>query len=327
MSFFKGQSVILFNNLEKITMKKIIILLLSLCGLSVMSQEKYEAFQYEDKFGVVEINTLNEFIEPTYSDRNSYFDPITLINGIEYTFIDRVSGKAETYITTNQELRFNGNYYKHFYKDDKSVFIPRDAKIKISFNKKYREAIGNGSDLIVKHDGLFEVFSKPNFKTPKVKDIKAKKVYQDFVFRKRTQKEEYLTIFYGNDAIYVYDKNYKLLKEYPSDTEYDSRMFETISGEFTKVEKDGDLSNYAVAPSYFTEKFKDGYTILTSNEFQKPFQIKGIYRNHIIYGKTDWIIITNKETDKRYSFRIDFEKKRFLLPKKYQEILELKFIE
>lgn len=307
-------------------MKKIIILLLSLCGLSGMAQEKYEAFQYEDKFGVVEINTLNEFIEPTYSDRNSYFDPITLINGIEYTFIDRVSGKAETYVTTNQELRFNGNYYKHFYKNDKSVFIPRDAKIKISFNKKYREAIGNGSDLIVKHDGLFEVFSKPNFKTPKVKDIKAKKVYQDFVFRKRTQKEEYLTIFYGNDAIYVYDRNYNLLKEYPSDTDYESRMFEAISGQFTKVEKEDYPPAMALMPEYFSIDNKDGYTIFTSNEFQKPFQIKGIYRNHIIYGKTDWIIITNKETDKRYSFKIDFEKKRLLLPKKYQEILELKFL-
>lgn len=308
-------------------MKKMIILFLSFCSINVMAQEKYEAFQYENKFGVVEINTLSEFIEPNYSERNSYFDPITFINGSEYTFIDRVSGKAESYTTTNQELRFNGDYYRHFYKDDKSVFIPREAKNKISFNKKYRDAIGSGSDLVVKHDGLYEVYAKPNFKTPKLKDIKAKKVYKDFVFRKRTQKEEYLTIFYGNDAIYVYDRNYNLLKKYPSDTEYESRMFEAISGEFTKVEKDGDLSNYAVAPSYFTENFKDGYTTFKSNEFQKPFQIKGNYRNHIIYGKTDWIILTNKETDKKYSFRIDFEKKRFLLPKKYQEILELKFIE
>ena len=295
--------------------------------MSVMAQEKYEAFQYEDKFGVVEINTLNEFIEPTYSDRNSYFDPITLIKGIEYTFIDRVSGKAESYTTTNQDLRFNGNYYKHFYKDDKSVFVSKDTKSKISFNKKYREAMGNGSDLIVKYDGLYEVYAKPNFKTPKVKDIKAKKVYKDLVFRKKTQKEEYLTIFYGNDAIYVYDKNYNLLKKYPSDTDYQSRMFAVISGEFTQVEKTGDLNGYAVAPSYFTESFKDGYTIFTSDEFKKPFQIKGKYRNHVIYSKTDWIIITNRETDKKYSFRIDFEKKRFLLPKKYQEILELKFIE
>lgn len=56
--------------------------------MSVMAQETYESFQYEDKFGVVEINTLNEFIEPTFSDRNSYFDPITLIKGSEYTFVD-----------------------------------------------------------------------------------------------------------------------------------------------------------------------------------------------------------------------------------------------
>ena len=230
--------------------------------MSVMAQEKYEAFQYEDKFGVVEINTLNEFIEPTFSDRNSYFDPITLINYPEYNFIDRSTGKKETYTTANEELRFNGNYYMHFYKDGKSIFIPREGKNKITFNKEYREVIGNGSDLIVRSNGLYEVYAKPNFKTPKVKDIKAKKVYKDFVFRKKTQKEEYLTIFYGNDAIYVYDRNYKLLKEYPSDTEYESRMFEVISGEFTKVESES-LSNYAVAPSYFTESFKDGYTIIT----------------------------------------------------------------
>lgn len=302
------------------------MLLLSLCSLYAMAQEKYEAFQYEDKFGVVEINTLNEFIGPTYSDRNSYFDPITLINGIDYTFIDRVSGKAETYITTNQELRFNGNYYMHFYKEDKSVFIPRDAKIKISFNKKYREAIGAGGNLLVKHDGLFEVYAKPNFKTPKVKDIKAKKIYKDFVFRKRTQKEEYLTIFYGNDAIYVYDRNFKLLKKYLSAETYESGMFEVISGEFTKIKKDGDLSNYAVAPEYFTANFKEGYTTLKSTEFNQSFTVKGNFRTSIIYGEKEWIILINKETNKRYSFRIDFEKKRFLLPKKYQEILELKFL-
>lgn len=295
--------------------------------MSVMAQEKYEAFQYEDKFGVVEINTLNEFMEPTYSDRNSYFDPITLINGGEYTFVDRVSGKKESYTSTKEELRFNGNYYMHFYKDDKSVFIPRDAKNKISFNKKYREAIGGGGNLIVKYDGLYEVYVKPNFKTPKVKDIKAKKVYKNLVFRKRTQKEEYLTIFYGNDAIYVYDKNYKLLKEYPSDTEYESRMFEAISGEFTEVENEDYPPAMSLMPEYFSVNKKEGYTIFTSNEFKKPFQIKGTYRNHVIYGEKNWIILIDKETDKKYSFRIDFEKKRFLLPKRYQEILELKFIE
>lgn len=295
--------------------------------MSLLAQEKYETFQYENKFGVVEINTLNEFIEPTYSDRNSYFDPITLINYPEYNFIDRFTGKKETYTTTKEELRFKGSYYMHFYKDGKSVFIPRDAKNKITFNKEYREAIGNGSDLIVKHNGLYEVYAKPNFKTPKVKDLKATKVYKDFVFRKRTNKEEYLTVFYGNDAIYVYDRNYKLLKKYESDTSYESRMFEAISGEFTRIEKDGELSSYAVAPSYFVENFNDGYTTFTSEENKRSFQIKGKYRNNIIYGETNWIIITNRETDKKYTFKIDFKNNRFLLPKKYQEILELKFIQ
>lgn len=214
----------------------------------------------------------------------------------------------------------------HFYKEGKSVFIPRDAKNKISFNKKYRDAIGNSSDLIVKHDGFFDVFARPNFKTPKVKDLKATKVYQDFIFRKRTQKEEYLTIFYGEDAIYVYDNKFNLLKKYPSAETYESGMFEVISGEFTKIKKDGDLSNYAVAPEYFTANFKEGYTTLKSTKFNKSFTVKGNFRTSIIYGEIDWIILIDQETDKTYSFKIDFEKKRFLLPKKYQEILELKFL-
>lgn len=291
-----------------------------------MPQETYEAFQYEDKFGVVEINTLNEFIEPTFSDRNSYFDPITLIKGSEYTFVDRVSGALETYTTTKEDFRFNGNYYMHFYKEGKSVFIPRDAKNKISFNKKYRDAIGNSSDLIVKHDGFFDVFARPNFKTPKVKDLKATKVYQDFIFRKRTQKKEYLTVFYGNDAVCVYDNKFNLLKKHPSAETYESGMFEVISGEFTKIKKDGDLSNYAAAPEYFTANFKEGYTTLKSTKFNKSFTVKGNFRTSIIYGEIDWIILIDQETDKTYSFKIDFEKKRFLLPKKYQEILEIKFL-
>lgn len=80
-------------------------------------------------------------------------------------------------------------------------------------------------------------------------------------------------------------------------------------------------------PQYFFGDFKDGYTTLESTAFHQSFTIKGSFRENTIYGGKDWIIVTNKETDKRYSFRIDFEKKRFLLPKKYQEILELKFIE
>ena len=214
----------------------------------------------------------------------------------------------------------------HFYKEGKSVFIPKDAKNKITFKKEYREAIGNGSDLIVKHDGLYEVYAKPNFKTPKIKDIKATKVYQDFIFRKRTQNEEYLTVFYGNDAVYVYDNKFNLLKKYPSAETYESGMFEVISGEFTKVEKQGNLSNYAVAPEYFTANFKEGYTTLKSTEFNQSFTVKGNFRTSIIYGEIDWIILIDQETDKTYSFKIDFEKKRFLLPKKYQEILELKFL-
>lgn len=236
-------------------MKKYVLLILGFISMQVVGQNNYEAFQFEDKFGVVETNTLNEFIAPAFNSQNDYFTPITLINFPEYTFINRTTGEKETYTTTNEELRFNGMYYMHFYKNGKSVFIPRDTKNKIEFSKEYRHAIGNGSDLLVQHNGLYEVFAEPNFKTPKVKNIKAKKVCQDFVFRNRTQKIEYVTILYGNDAVYVYDKKYNLLKKYPTKAEYESRMFEVIAGEFTQVDNKN-LSNYAVTPRHYIDEFK-----------------------------------------------------------------------
>lgn len=307
-------------------MKKIALLILGLISMQVIGQNNYEAFQYENKFGVVEINTLNEFIAPSYSSQNDFFIPITLIDYPEYTFINRTTGEKQTYTTTNEELRFNGMYYMHFYKSGKSVFISRDTKSKITLNKEYRNAIGNGNDLMVQHNGLYEVYAEPNFKTPKVKNIKAKKVFTDFVFRKRTQKIEYVNIFYGNDAVYVYDKKYNLLKKYPSKVEYESRMFDVIAGEFTEANQKN-LNGYGIAPRYFTDEFKNGYTTFKSIEYKKAFKIKGEFRNSNIYDTEDCIILTEKQSGKKYSFKIDFEKKRFLLPLKYQELLELTFVE
>lgn len=309
-------------------MKKIITLFLSFCSISLIAQEKYEVFQYEDKYGVVEEETLSEFIKPTYTGWNNYFDPIILINGSEYTFIDRTTGNAENFTSTNEDLRFNGNYYMHFYKDGKSVFIPKTGKNKIYFNKRYHNAIGNGSDLIVEANGYYDVYTKSNFKTPKLKNISASKVFKGMIFRKKTNKEEYVTIFYGKDTIFAYDRNYQLLKKYPSSVSYESRMFDAISENFTKKEEEDYPPVMGLMPEYFSSKFNNGYTTFASNRIEsKAFKIKGNFSYRIVYGKNDWILLTEKDTDKKYAFKIDFEKHRFLMPKQYQEVLELQFVE
>lgn len=302
------------------------MLLLSFSSLINYAQEKYEFFQFENNYGIVEINNLTEFVSPTYTNFSDTFDEIVLINGSENTFFNRKTGKESKFTSSNEDLRFNGKYYVHFYKDNASVFIPKKTSDKLYFTKKYDKVIGAGGNLIARYEGKYEVFLNTDFKKPKLENIEASKVYSGFLYRNRTKQEEYVLIFYGDESIYVYDKKLKLIKKYPSNTSYESRMLEAIKEDFKKIDKDP----IGFAPMMLSDKwnleFKDGYTKITSIDQNKSFSIKGEFRDYNIIGNNDWINLEDKQTKMSYRFKINFENNTFIIPKKYQEILELKFI-
>lgn len=309
-------------------MKKTTTILLFFITLFSFGQDTYEVFQFDTKYGVVNTKTLDEFIEPKYEKWNDIFkDAIALHNGNEYTFYNQKTGKAESFTNTEESLRFNGDYHLHFLRDGKSVLIPRETRNLLFFDKKFDEVKGSGGDLIAKYNNMFDVYVKPNFKTPKLKNIEATKFFDGQIFRKRTNKSEFVTIFYGKEAVMVYDAKFNLLKKYPSAANYDSQMFEIISGEFTKIEEPDFGNSVTAMPSYFSLEKKDGYTTVKSNEYNKSFRLKGNFYDRIIYGKYDWIILIDNNTNQRYTFKIDYDKKQFMLPKKYQEQLELKFVD
>lgn len=102
-------------------------------------------------------------------------------------------------------------------------------------------------------------------------------------------------------------------------------MLDAIAENFTKVEK-ADWNAVAPMPEYFRRKSENGYTTFTSIKKDVSFTAKGDFWNSVIYGEEDTIILIDRKNELRYSFKIDFEKKRFLIPEKYQDLLELKFI-
>lgn len=307
-------------------MKLIYLLFLSFLSVTVFSQQEFEAFAVDDKYGVVEISNFSEFIEPQFDSWSQYFSTITLINGNEYNFIDKTNGKKEIYQSTDIELRFNGMYFMLFEKDGKSVFIPKDVSKKMVFNKRYSKAFGNGSDLIVGTSDYFEVFVKPNFKTAKLNNIAATKLYRGFIDRKRTKKQEYVTIFYGQQQILVYDAKFNLLKKYDSEENYESRMFDIISNEFTKI-TNMEQNGYSTMPKYFEQEFLGDYTTITHIETKKSFKLKGNYVVRAVnYGESNWIRLIDSKDKKDFTFRIDFSKRVFYIPYKYQKELKLEFL-
>lgn len=309
-------------------MKKLTTLILLFHCVMTFAQNTYEVFQYDGKYGVVNTSTLTEFVEPKFENWNDWFkDAVALRNGQEYTFYNKTTGKDESFTNTEQGARFNSDYHMHFLRNGKTVLIPRETKNMLFFDRRFDEMKGSGGDLIVKYNNIFDVYAKPDFKTPKIKNIEATKIYDGQIFRKRTQKSEYVTIFYGKEAVFVYDKNFNLLKKYNKAANYDTQMYDVIANEFEKVNELNEEYGVMAAPDYWQVSFKDGYTTITSQYYRKSFTIKGDFNPSTLYGNHNFVYLKDKTNQKRYAFIIDYDKKQFQFPKKYQEELQLKFVD
>lgn len=302
-------------------------MILGLWCITVVAQNRYEGFEVDRKFGIMDIQTMETFKEPSYENWDKMFtDAVVLSNGPEYTFFSRTTGKTETYSSAVGMCYFNADLYRFFLKNNKSVAIPSKTAKKIVLPKRYDSATGDGSNLYVITNGMYDVFKRPDFKKPKLLNIEASKLFTGLLYGVREDKELFVAVFYGGAHIYVYDGSLKLLNTYVAQTDSEEQVFRIISADFTKIEKEALPSDYATIPRYWVMEYKDGYTKVSSLKYGRSFSVKGEYSNGVMWDEQDWVSITERETGRQYGFKVDFENRKFGLPKKYQSVLELGFL-
>ena len=331
-------------------MKKMLLFVLFFITTINYSQTNYEAFKYNGKFGVVHRNTLEELIEPSFEYFKPIFnDAIVLTNGkpvfkkVEtlYYFFDKSTGERVEYSSPygQDELFFQKKTYYHFVKDNKSILIhPENFKENIIFDKSYKN-ITNGyidsNNLIATNfNDTYDVFNKQDYTKAKYVNIKAKYFYAGRVIDKSNEEDQDMYVLYGNDSVFIFNESFDLVKEYHKSITTKQEMIDAISNDYIINERSREHGARNRDPEIWNFKHDDTTTFIKSTDNKISFKIKGIY-----YSSADpynnsplitkhWVFLNKKlyKENVTHSFGIDFEKKKFILPKKYQEELELKFI-
>lgn len=301
---------------------------------STYSQEKYEAFQYENKFGIVNKETLEEFLKPEFEKFAPIFtDVLALVNKDDFYFYNKETGENTTYKTKDEFLYLrNSNKYFHFIEDNKRLLISSsEFTDKILLDKEYNN-FENSFDYIIAYsnENKIDVYGKDSM-TLKVRDISAKKHMDKKVLDTNTQKEFYINVFYGMETVLFYDENYNFLKEIETSAADRFETYSLIKKHFTTVESNLDRVNRLnEILRWKPNKVKDkteftfghiGFEIYGSYE-EILFPINSIYKDS--KSVNYWVVLQNEETKNSQAFKIDYVNREFIYPKKYQKKLKLK---
>ncbi|WP_177761226.1 hypothetical protein [Flavobacterium sp. I3-2] len=314
-------------------MKKFILLLF--VSINAFAQEKYEAFQYENKFGIVNKENLEEYLEPKFEEYAPIFtDVLAFVNKDIFYFFNKETGESISYKTKDEYLYLkNRSKYFHFLEDNKSLLISSTVFAdKFLLEKEYNN-FENSSDYIIAYsdDNKIDVFDKDNMRL-KIRDIPAKRYMEQKILDTNTQIEFYVNVFFGMETVLFYDEDYNLLKEIETKVPDRFEAFSLIKKHFTIVESNLErgAGGRAEIIRWESNKVKDktaftfghlGFEIAGSYE-EILFPINSIYKDS--KSLNYWVVLNNKETKNLHAFKIDYKNNAFIYPKKYLKKLKLK---
>lgn len=289
------------------------------------SQNRYSAFGHNGIFGIVDKINLTEFLVPSYQRVDFFFsDYLAMKKDSQVDFYSKY--KAEKFSLTDQEqdeIKLDNRNYYHYQDASVSYLIPNLVAEKIKLPKKYKSIIEHKDSLFGSLENSFDII---DFKNQKVsKSIKAIYYHSGTFNNKLNSKTEDLIVFYGNATIEVYDEQQKLLKAYKSNEKSKETVLKIISKDFEYVPTPEMVYRADVAdPDWTSESLQNRTKISLNKDKRKHFSISGRCEIHYADGK-NWISIQSYSQQQTFQFEVDFENKKFIIPQKYIDILDLKF--
>ncbi|MBA5792658.1 hypothetical protein H1R17_01310 [Flavobacterium sp. xlx-214] len=319
-------------------MKNIILILSIINFFYGYPQEKYQAFQYENKFGVVDKTSLEEIVPPTYASFAPVFqDVLAFVDKDKFYFYDENTGVTSIYIDRNQPiLIYKMGIYFHCVNNDKSVLISSSKfSNKIFFNREYERITTVYQNIMgFTKTNSIDVYKKGDYNTQYLKDVSATFFEFEHLYDIKNQKEVSTYIFYGKDNIYIYDENFELLNSIASSESDYKKILQLIAGDYKKIDQDWKTDGWGNI-SIWNVKNEKGITVFSVDGFDFSFSVKGNFdKSTLSLSKfyldvrdiNYWVVIKNIETQMEYCFKIDLKNKTFFYPKKYQKKLKLQML-
>ncbi|MBA5792657.1 hypothetical protein H1R17_01305 [Flavobacterium sp. xlx-214] len=308
---------------------KILLTIILLVANFSFAQQKYEVFGIDNKFGIVDYETGNEFIEPQFVNyKNFFIDFVDFETETELILFNKISGKKVVYKKGQNESfylrKVNSNMKEstqrlHIIENNKSTVVDA-VNNKITLPKKYSKLQTNDAWLFgFNENETIDVYSYDDFKKIKV-TIKASKFIKDWVYKLETNDYKNHYVFYNELEVFVYDEVFNLVKKYATGGNTYSEIKEVIKTDFK-------VSSH-ISQGVFMDEWKVTYSNGYSNFNyikQLSFQLKGNFE--ALTKGWDYILIEENNSQKKYFFFLDYENKRFSLPKAEQIKLDLHFLE
>ncbi|WP_300672352.1 hypothetical protein [Soonwooa sp.] len=305
-------------------MKNYLILLSIFCLALFNSQNRYEAFAKNWQYGIVDTKDLSEYLAPTYTKIDFHFkDYLALQTGAKTDFYSKTT--AEKFSLTDQEqdaIKLNNRNYFHYQDATSSYLIPEKVSERIKLSKKYNSFRRFNTFVIASFDKGFDIYDS-NLKL--IKNIPAPYNYFNYFKVKGNQDLEPLMLFYGDKTIEIYDNQMKLLGNYKSTEKSEETVLSIIKKDFevTLVPPPTVISPVA-AENWISKIDGDKTTIQNTMSPNKQFSLKGRYQARFAISE-DWISLEEVNYLQSFQFEVDFKNKKFILPQKYIDELDLKF--
>lgn len=319
------------------------ILLVLICITNIIqSQNRYEDFAVNDKIGIIETETLTEFIAPTFD-----FNYNVNINNTYFTYRDKdtlkifnkKNGEWEKPIFTPKFNSFliDGAYYFQSILNNKTVLIDSLFQPKFYFEKRFSNFEKLVENYIcVQDNGVFKIFKINKNKHELVHTVKA----LHYVFKNINELNggnERVLVFFGGEKTHVFTQKVVLKKVHNVKITNEYAVYDLINPISAKLTlSDGNGGNYNLPkpnPAEFIKINADNnlikkyasdsssFIFLTSFDHDlrsydsKNFIVYKVFITENKYGGTTTTIGSKNS----YRFKIDEKKLRIFLPNKYMQ--------
>ena len=304
--------------------------MLLISSTTVYCQEEfyaYEAFGVNNKYGVVNKGYGVEMVAPSYSSIDFFFkDYIALSNKDTVDFYNKTTNEKVRLQSINNLLYLNKTYYKQFNDSASTYLIPEYFDKKIKLTSKYRFLQKYNQFLICATQQGYDVLDFTDLNTVKL-HIKATDYFSYFANNIKANKVQFISVFYGAKAVFIYDEALTLLKTYKTKENDFDKVKAIIYKDFPEADTKAMMNYEQPLSVLWQSKFDGTHTKVGRQDKYREqfFTIKGNFKIESVPGNTNWVRLIDKESNSTYEFRVYFDHQIFMIPPKYVESLEPTF--
>lgn len=309
-------------------MKKTLLFCLLFVSTFIYAQKKYAVFGIDNKFGVVNILTGDEFIKPEFVQNKIFFrDFISFVTNDELILFNKIDGEKSIYKKTQDDSFYlrdlvskmgESSLRLHIVEDNKSKVVNSENE-KTALPKQYLKLESTNELLFgINDDNTIDVFKYKNLNEI-ILTIKASNFINERIYKAGSEDYKRYYVFYTVNGIFVYNDNFELAKSYDKGGKSNNEILNILKEDFV-------TSEVITQGMYWEDWYLKYSNECTIFEFEGMpyFKLKGDF--DLITNDWRFIEIKDKKTNKKYFFYFDVENRRISLPKKVQNEFDLQFL-